>query len=181
MIRKEKLIFWGAALAVAAIVAYAFFSLNLVKGGRSVISSVELKDMDPANAGINIEVTRPWIGSGKELSFNVGEPDEERDFNRIDLSRCLFQCAQALSERDFSRIYLCNKGSRLYYIPAEDFKRLGRDYRIDDSMNTLALYTRLPQITRTLNDSIAFPANDGVLGSVSDLSDWNTMMSNLLR
>ena len=37
------------------------------------------------------------------------------------------------------------------------------------------------RITRTLNDSIAFPANKGVLGSVSDLSDWNTMMSNLLR
>ena len=178
---KYKIILLGVVSALAVCIATAVFTLDVVKGGRSVISRVELKDLDPANAGINIEVTRPWIGSGKELSFNVGEPDEDRNFNRFDVSRCLFQCAQALAERDFSCIYLCNKGSRLYYIPVEDFKQLGRDYRIDDNLNTLALYTRLPQITRTLNDSIAFPANDGVLGSVSDLGDWNTMMSNLLR
>ena len=110
----------------------------------------------------------------------MGEPDE-RDFDRFDVTRCLLQCAQQLGDRDFSRIYLCNKGNRLYYIMAADFKQLGEQYQTGQTLNTISLYVKLPQVAYTLNDSLAFPAHDGVLGSLSDAQDWNTMMSNLLK
>ena len=180
MTRKDKLLILAIVAVLAIVAAHAFLSGNVVRGGRKVISRIELKNLDPANNGINIEVTQPWYNPGKELSFNVGEPDE-RDFDRFDVTRCLLQCAQELSERDFSRIYLCNKGNRLYYINAEDFKQLGQQYQTGEMLNTLSLYVKLPQVTYTLNDRLAFQANEGILSSISDAQDWNTMMSNLLR
>ena len=180
MTRKDKLLVITIAAVLALVAAHAFLSTNFVKGGRKVISRVELKNLDPANNGINIEVVKPWYDPMKELSFNVGEADE-RSFDRFDVTRCLLQCAQQLGDRDFSRIYLCNKGDRLYYITAEDFKQLGEQYKTGETLNTLSLYVKLPQVTYTLNDSLAFPAHGGMLSSIADAQDWNTMMSNLLR
>ena len=165
---------------LALVVGHALLSVDFVKSGKKVISRVELKNLDPANNGINIEVVQPWYNPLKELSFNVGKPDE-RNFDRFDVTRCLLQCAQQLGNYDFDRIYLCNKGDRLYYIKADDFKQLGEQYKTGETLNTLSLYVKLPQVTYTLNDSIAFPPNGGILHSVADAQDWNTMMSNLLR
>lgn len=180
MTRKDKLIVLAIVAVLALVAAHAFLSVDFVKGGRTVISRVELKNLDPANNGINIEVVQPWYNPMKELSFNIGEADE-RNFDRFDVTRCLLQCAQQLGDRDFSRIYLCNKGDRLYYINAADFKQLGEQYKTGETLNTLSLYVKLPQVTYTLNDSLAFQTHDGILSSISDAQDWNTMMSNLLR
>ena len=180
MTRRDKILLLAVLAVLALVAAHALLSVDVVKGGRKVVSRVELKNLDPANNGINIEVTQPWFNPKKELSFNVGKPDE-RNFDRFDVTRCLLQCAQELGEHDFSRIFLCNKGDRLYYINAEDFKRLGEQYKNGETLNTLSLYVKLPQVTYTLNDSLAFPAHDGMLSSIADAQDWNTMMSHLLR
>ena len=180
MTRKDKLLVLAIIAVLALVAVHAFVSVDFVKRGRTVISRVELKNLDPANNGINIEVVQPWYNPMKELSFNVGEADE-RNFDRFDVTRCLLQCAQQLGERDFNRIYLCNKGDRLYYINAADFKQLGEQYKTGETLNTLSLYVKLPQVTYTLNDSLAFPPHEGMLRSIADAQDWNTMMSNLLR
>lgn len=109
MTRKDKFLLLAIIAVLALVGVHVFLSMDLVKGGRTVISRVELKNLDPANNGINIEVVQPWYNPKKELSFNVGEADE-RSFDRFDVTRCLLQCAQELGEHDFSRIYLCNKG-----------------------------------------------------------------------
>ena len=180
MTRKDKLLVAAILVVLALVAAHAFLSVDVVRTGRKVISRVELKNLDPANNGINLEVTQPWYNPLKELTFNVGKADE-RSFDRFDVTRCLLQCAQELGDRDYSRIYLCNKGDRLYYINADDFKHLGEQYKTGETLNTLSLYVKLPQVTYTLNDSVAFPSHDGVLSSIADAQDWNTMMSNLLR
>ena len=180
MTRKDKLLLLAIIGVLALVAAHAYLSMDFVKSGRTVISRVELKDLDPANNGINIEVVQPWYNPHKELSFNVGSADE-RNFDRFDVTRCLLQCAQQLGEHDFSRIYLCNKGDRLYYINADDFKQLGEQYKTGETLNTLSLYVKLPQVTYTLNDSVAFQQHSGMLSSIEDAKDWNTMMSNLLR
>ena len=180
MTRKDKLLVLAIVAVLALVAVHAFLSVDFVKGGKTVISRVELKNLDPANNGINIEVVKPWYNPKKELSFNVGEADE-RNFDRFDVTRCLLQCAQQLGEYDFSRIYLCNKHDRLYYINAADFKQLGEQYKTGETLNTLSLYVKLPQVTYTLNDSLAFPQHGGMLSSIADAQDWNTMMSNLLR
>ena len=180
MTRQDKFLLLAIIAVLALVGVHAFLSVDFVKHGRKVISRVELKNLDPANNGINIEVTKPWYNPKKVLAFNVMEPDE-RNFDRFDVTRCLLQCAQELGERDFNRIYLCNKGDRLYYINADDYKQLGKQYKTGETLNTLGLYVKLPQVTYTLNDSVAFPAHGGMLSSISDAQDWNTMMSNLLR
>ena len=180
MTRRDKLLLLAIIIVLALVGTHALLSVDAVRGGRKVISRVELKNLDPANNGINIEVRQPWYNPHKELAFNVGEPDE-RDFDRFDVTRCLLQCAQQLGDHDFTRIYLCNKNNRLYYIKADDFKQLGEQYKTGETLNTLSLYVKLPQVTYTLNDSLAFPAHGGMLSSISDAQDWNTMMSNLLR
>ena len=178
MTRKDKFLLLAIVVVLALVAAHAFLSVDAVKGGRKVISRIELKNLDPANNGINIEVRQPWYNPLKELTFNVGKADE-RSFDRFDVTRCLLQCAQELGDRDYSRIYLCNKGDRLYYINADDFRQLGEQYKNGQTLNTLSLYVQLPPVT--LNDSLAFPAHGGILHSVADAQDWNTMMSNLLR
>ena len=180
MTRRDKLLLLAILGVLALVAAHAFLSVDVVRHGRNVISRAELKNLDPANNGINIAVTEPWYNPCKDLSFNVGKADE-RNFDRFDVTRCLLQCAQQLGDHDFSRIYLCNKNDRLYYIKAEDFKRLGEQYKTGETLNTLSLYVQLPQMTYTLNDSLAFPAHGGILHSVAEAQDWNTMMSNLLR
>jgi hypothetical protein len=180
MTRKDKFLLLAIIAVLALVAVHVFLSVDFVKGGKTVISRVELKNLDPANNGINIEVVQPWYNPKKELSFNVGEADE-RSFDRFDVTRCLLQCAQELGDHDFNRIYLCNKGDRLYYINADDFKQLGEQYKTGQTLNTLSLYVKLPQVTYTLNDSVAFPPHNGMLSSIEDAQDWNTMMSNLLR
>ena len=180
MTRKDKFLLLAIIVVLALVAVHVFLSVDFVKGGKTVISRVELKNLDPANNGINIEVVQPWYNPLKELSFNVGEADE-RSFDRFDVTRCLLQCAQELGDHDFNRIYLCNKGDRLYYINADDFKQLGEQYKTGQTLNTLSLYVKLPQVTYTLNDSVAFPPHNGMLSSIEDAQDWNTMMSNLLR
>lgn len=180
MTKKDKLLTVAIVAVLALVAAHAIVSADMVRHGKNVISRVQLKNLDPANNGINIAVTEPWINPHGELAFNVGKADE-RSFDRFDVTRCLLQCAQELGDREFSRIYLCNKGDRLYYINAEDFKQLGKQYQNGQTLNTLSLYVKLPQVTYTLNDSLAFPVHEGMLGSLSDAQDWNTMMSNLLR
>ena len=180
MTRKDKFLLLAIVAVLALVAAHAFLSVDAVKDGRKVISRVQLKNLDPANNGINIEVRQPWYNPLKELTFNVGKADE-RSFDRFDVTRCLLQCAQELGDRDYSRIYLCNKGDRLYYINADDFRQLGEQYKTGQTLNTLSLYVKLPQVAYTLNDSLAFPAHGGILHSISDAKDWNTMMSNLLR
>ena len=181
MTKKDKLLLLAIIAVLALVVAHAMLSRDFVRHGRKVISRVELKNLDPANDGINIEVTQPWYNPNGVLAFNVGKPVDGHGFNRFDVTRCLLQCSKSLGDRDFSRIYLCNDGNRLYYIEAEDFKQLGEQYKVGETLNTLSLYVKLPQVTYTLNDSLAFPPRGGVLGSVADAQDWNTMMSNLLR
>ena len=180
MTRKDKFLLLAIIAVLALVAIHVFLSVDFVKGGKTVISRVELKNLDPANNGINIEVVQPWYNPKKVLSFNVGEADE-RSFDRFDVTRCLLQCAQELGDHDFNRIYLCNKGDRLYYINADDFKQLGEQYKTGQTLNTLSLYVKLPQVTYTLNDSVAFPPHNGMLSSIEDAQDWNTMMSNLLR
>lgn len=178
---KSKFFLIVLMAVITALGIREFVSLDYFRHGRKVISRTELKNLDPANDGINIEVTQPWFNLAGELAFNVREPNKDRDFDRFDVTRCLLQCAQALKDRDFTRIYLCNDGDRLYFIGADDFKQLGELYKNGETLNTLSLYVKLPQVTYTLNDSIAFPAHGGALSSIADAQDWNTMMSNLMR
>ena len=105
MTRKDKLLLIAIIVVLGLVGVHAFMSMDFVKRGSKIISRVELKNLDPANNGINIEVTEPWYNPKKVLAFNVMEPDE-RDFDRFDVTRCLLQCAQELGNRDFSRIFL---------------------------------------------------------------------------
>lgn len=167
------------ALIVLAVAGLAWWGWHHVSPGRTIIDSERLTALDPDNAGINIAVRQPWL-SDSVLVFDIGRPTD-RDFDRIDVTRCLLQCAQDLQDEPLSRVYLARNGRRLYYIAGDDFKRIGQDYHKGERWNNTVLATRIPTVTRTLNDSVAFPANDGILGAVNDADDWNSMMSTLLK
>ena len=65
MTRKDKLILLAIIAVLALVAAHAFVSVDAVRGGRKVISRVQLKNLDPANNGINIEVRQPWYNPMK--------------------------------------------------------------------------------------------------------------------
>ena len=145
----------AAALCVVAVtVAWVKFGANIFLQGRTVIGTTELKALDAGNAGINIVVARPWF-TDSVLVLNVGEPDADRDFDRIDATRCLLQCAKHLENEPFKRLYL--------------------------SWNNAGLYIEVARYARTLNDSLAFKPGTGALAQITNVDNWNTMMGNLMR
>ena len=171
----------AAALCVVAVtVAWVKFGANIFLQGRTVIGTTELKALDAGNAGINIVVARPWF-TDSVLVLNVGEPDADRDFDRIDATRCLLQCAKHLENEPFKRLYLANKWTRLYYLDAADVRDLGRRYRTGESWNNAGLYIEVAKYARTLNDSLAFKPGTGALAQITNVDNWNTMMGNLMR
>ncbi len=168
------------ALVVAAVALLGWLGWKHLGGGRTVIGSDQLTSIDPDNAGINIAVTRPWF-TDTVLTFDVRRAGD-RDFNRLDVTRCLMQCAQALKDdTTFRRIYLAGDGRRLYYITGDDYRQIGYDYSRDSRWDNTLLATRIPTVTHTLNDSLAFEQNTGLLATVDDADNWNTMMSQLLK
>lgn len=166
-------------LAVLAAGALLWLAGKWLAPGKTIIDGDRLTALDPDNKGINIRVNRPWF-SDSVMVFDVGRP-ADRDFDRLDVTRCLLQCAQDLKDEPLSRIYLANNGERLYYIPGDDFKALGNQYSRGSTWNNTKVATRVPVVTYTLNDSLAFQRHDGWLNAVDNADDLNTMMGALLR
>lgn len=168
------------ALVVAVVLALAgWYGWQKLSAGREVIGAERLTALDPANAGINIRVVQPWLDDSV-MVLDVRHPDV-RDFDRLDVTRCVLQCAQDLKNSHVKRIYLANDGCRMYYITGDDFRTLGADYRRGNRWNNTRLATRIPTVTHLLNDSLAFPCHDGMMQAVDNAADWNTMMSTLLE
>ena len=174
---ERKIVY--VALVVAAVAAAAWGAWQVATRGRTVIDQERLVALDPANAGINVRVWQPWL-EDSVLVFDVGEAGE-RDFNRVDVTRCMLQCAQDLQQDTVARVYLANKGNRVYYIAGDDFRNLGRRYKKGDDWNNAWVLTEIPVVARTLNDSLAFTPSAGWLATVDDATNWNTMMSALLN
>lgn len=166
------------AAAVVATMALVICTVHTCRRGEVIVGQDELVALDPQNAGINIEVTRPWLSH--DAVFNVKKPDD-RDFNRLDVMRVMLQCAQSMRGTRVDKLYLANDGTRVYYLQGDYFKRLGSLYAKDDSWNNMKLCIELPQNTHTLNDSLAVKPHDGFLGSIQALSDWNDIMDTLLK
>ena len=166
------------AIAVVLVAGLLWAGWKYFSPGREIVGEERLTALDPANAGINIRVTQPWFND-TVLVFDARTPGE-RDYDRFDLTRCLLQCAQDLASSNTSRIYLACDGRRVYYIDSKDFKRLGADYERGSTWNNTMLAARIPTVTYTLNDSLAFPSRDGLLQPLDNASDWNTMMSTLM-
>ena len=99
MTRQDKLLLVAIIGILALVAVHALISMDFVKGGRKVITRVELKNLDPANNGINIEVTQPWYNPKRELSFNVKEPDE-RSFDRFDVRGAAAQPWNQASDKE---------------------------------------------------------------------------------
>ena len=166
------------AIAVAVVAGLLWVGWKHFSPGREIIGEERLTALDPANAGINIRVTKPWF-TDSVCVFDARTPGE-RDYDRFDLTRCLLQCAQDMQQDEVARVYLACDGRRVYFIKGSDFKKLGIDYKRGSTWNNTVLAARIPTVTYTLNDSLAFPARDGLLQPLDNASDWNTMMSTLM-
>ena len=167
-------------LLVAAVAVLGWLGWTRLAPGRTVIGAEQLVALDPDNAGINIVVTQPWLCE-TALVFDVRRPGE-RDYDRLDVTRCLMQCAQHLkNDSTVCRVFLARDGQRLYYIEGHDFRQLGEEYRHGDRWNNTMLATRIPTMTHTLADSLAFEHHGGLLAAVDNAQDWNTLMSHLLK
>ena len=92
----------AAAVVAVLTVAWMWLGATTILHGRTVIGPNELKALDPGNEGINIVVSQPWFNDSV-LVFNIGKPSKNRDFDRLDATRCLLQCAQSL--KNFRIIY----------------------------------------------------------------------------
>lgn len=168
------------ALVVAVVGLLGWLAWNKIGSGRTIIGTEELTALDPDNAGINIAVMQPWL-CDTVLVFDV-RPPQERDYDRFDVARCLMQCAQRLkADSTISRVYLAESGRRLYYIGGDDFRSIGSKYDRNSRWGTTMLATTIPTVARTLNDSLAFEPNHGMLAPVNDAANLNTLVTRLMN
>lgn len=106
------------------------------------------------------------------LVFDVRSISDEA--RTLDVTRMLFQSAEALKDKRFTKVLLAYKGTVKFELPGEHFAYVGKVFAYE---NPVVLVRTLPQHTRNLDGTRAFGTwEGGLLGVVTrELQDVNKM------
>jgi hypothetical protein len=151
---------------------------NIIHEDKILVSKERLAQLDPRNTGTDIEVIQPY-GTHNAV-FAIGTPTKQHNFNRIDATRILMQCAQDLDTVRVDTIYLAKNGNKVFYLEGKFFKSLGHRYKKHEDMNNAQILLEIPSNTYTLNDSVAYQPHHGLFASFQSAKDWNDMMNLLI-
>lgn len=157
----------GTLGLIAAIFA-TIFGMNYV-----ILQSPmsEILDADPRNKGISISVNFGNYINPSELVFNLR--DLSGSNSPADVSRVLFQYAEALKAKEFKRVILAYRGTPKFQFKGAYFQTLGNDYETQNPVYTMRT---LPENVYELDGTAAFGTwTGGLLGVVGkQMEDFNT-------
>ena len=80
---------------------------------------------DDRNAVASIHVYRSWLIHPRDITVDLVAADGAAT---IDLTRALFQTAEALKDREFGRIILARQGKPMFMMEGAAFTQLGQEY-----------------------------------------------------
>lgn len=152
---KKRGIWIGIAGAVVLLVAYnatvtAPVATTLAKDGR--------------NSGITLVGYRSFGVHPSEVTLDLWAVDGQTA--PVDLLRSLFEAAEALKTRHFSRVVLAKSGKRVFVITGDDFQELGQSYSVSE--NPMYLIRTLPQKLYRTDGTPAYGTwEGGLLGVLS--------------
>ena len=148
----KKIVFILIALPL---LAFAFNEYSINKPVNSMLSA------DSRNKGIEISVSYQYFINTDILVYKVENIDEKNSV--ADVMRTLFQVAESLKDKNFSKVYLANNSGNIFYLKGEYFKQLGNEYNIQKPVYLLRM---LPENTYQINGEQAYPSYEGGLIAV---------------
>lgn len=150
---------WWALLATVA----AFFAWNL----SLTIPVAAALSKDPRNEGVALVAYRSY-GVLPSVTLDLWAFDPEK--SPADLCRALFQAADQLKSRSFSRVTLARAGKAIFVLKGEDFQELGAEF--DGGQNPIYLLRTLPEKLYLPNGKPAFGTwEGGLLGVLTKQMD----------
>lgn len=95
---------------------------------------------DDRNAVTSVHVYRSWLIHPRDITVDLVAADGAAT---IDLTRALFQAAEALKGREFGRVILARQGKPMFMMEGAAFAQLGQEY--SSGQNPVYLIRTLPE------------------------------------
>lgn len=126
---------------------------------------------DDRNAVISVHVYRSWLIHPRDITVDLVAADGAAT---IDLTRALFQAAEALKDREFGRVILARQGKPMFMMEGAAFTQLGQEY--SSGQNPVYLIRTLPEQLYLPDGTAAFESwTGGWLGVLGrQIEDVNT-------
>lgn len=126
---------------------------------------------DTRNEGLTLVGYRAYGMHPSEITLDLRAIDNKAP---IDMFRALFQAADALHEKRFSRVNLARSGKVVFILTGDDFAEMGQAYGAGE--NPIYLTRTLPEKLYTRDGVRAFDSwEGGLLGVLTQqLNDSNT-------
>ena len=127
---------------------------------------------DDRNDVTSIHVYRTWLVHPRDVTVDLVAADGAAP---VDLTRGLFQTAEALEGRRFGKVTLARQGKPVFVMDGADFDAMGRDYAQGE--NPIYLMRTLPEKLKRPDGQSAFGSwSGGWLGVLSrqmgDVNDF---------
>ena len=132
----------GVVAVVAAVIVY---NLTVWMPASNAIRA------DSRNSGLGIHVYRTWLVHPRDITVDLASAD---GVATIDLTRSLFQSAEALKDREFGQVSLARQGKTVFVMKGSDFAELGQEYAA--GQNPIYLVRTLPEKIYRPDGSPAF-------------------------
>lgn len=148
-------------------IACAFFT------SCTVVSHKDFVEKDYRNTDVPIVVTGiPFTGV---ITIDMQKTDNY-NFSKADMYRCYLQAADILKDKDYSKVYLANKGEKIFYLEGTYFKELGMAYSLGCAPNF-----EMQEHVLNLDGTHAYETwTGGWLGVMNkQLEDFSDMMDKL--
>lgn len=158
---RRKWLF-GASAAVALV---AIFNLTVWAPVATALAK------DDRNQVAGLHVYRSWLVHPRDITVNLVTVGEA---STADLTRVLFQSAEALKGREFGKITLSRGGKAVFVMDGDDFAELGAEYSA--GQNPMYLIRTLPEKLALPDGRTAFGTwEGGLLGVFSkQMEDVNS-------
>ncbi|WP_298743743.1 hypothetical protein [uncultured Brevundimonas sp.] len=126
---------------------------------------------DDRNSAASVHVYRSWLVHPNDITIDLMAVN---DAATVDLSRALFQAAEALKGREFGRVTLARQGKAVFVMQGTDFAELGEAFSAGE--NPVYLLRTLPEKLYLPNGEPAFGTwSGGWLGVLTkQMEDLNT-------
>lgn len=131
--RPKRRLRWPLALAVIFAILIAY-NLTVWAPVATVLGR------DERNAVASVHVYRSWLIHPRDITVDLVAADGAAT---IDLTRALFQAAEALKDREFGRVILARQGKSVFMMEGAAFTQLGQEY--SSGQNPVYLIRTLPE------------------------------------
>lgn len=95
---------------------------------------------DDRNAVTSVHVYRSWLIHPRDITVDLVASDGAAT---VDLTRAIFQAAEALKGREFGRVILAHQGKPMFMMEGAAFSQLGQEY--SSGQNPIYLIRTLPE------------------------------------